>query len=646
MDNHSNISTYVSPLSGPGFVVFNVVLLVMVVLPVVILNGVILVALLLETSTAKVVRLALGSILVSCLIVALGLIMYHLSGIILNLAPADNPSNIPCTITVFLLDFGGAARSVFMATFAVTVYTVIKHSFVTQHKAMYVSLIIIAVLWALSFLGSAPHFSEVVTRSLYVDRLSCGPIPTSAASYIYLAFYVLVFGVVSFIVKIVFLAVSVCYVEHRTLSDNRENALTIIHFGFFLMLSNTLNIVAQTFPQLMVLLIVVPSAVTPEEYEVIAFEERIYVAYAVISLFLIPTPICMLIFFNRSRPKDASLTTAEQETGGVDEPVPPSDEQQLRHFVLPQIPVNVADSDNPNWPLSEFVDTDYMPAEATNNGMESYCMSSQPRGLAVIINNNIFTGITLEKREGTDLDAENLYRLFKGLGYDMRLFTDLTAAKMLSTLKQVSQLDHRNVDSLVVCILTHGMEGQLYGTDEELVPVDMVMKPFNGYNCPTLIGKPKLFLMQACRGGMFDYGVEAADSPYKRAREEGATMDQELSLEEMKWATEEMYHMQQKEFEATDGQVVVLPAEADFVVVFATVPGYVSWRNSAFGSWFIKAFVEVMTENVHKRHFLEILTLVNNKVALKFQSRDGNKQITDSNIRLRKFLYFNPPRKF
>ena len=343
---------------------------------------------------------------------------------------------------------------------------------------------------------------------------------------------------------------------------------------------------------------------------------------------------------------DTSITTAEQETGGVDEPVPPSGEQQQPpHFVLPQLTVSIADPGNPNWPLSEFVDTDYKPAEATDDGMEYYRMSSQPRGLAVIINNKIFTG-RMKKREGTDLDAENLFRMFKGLGYDVRLFTDLTAAKMLSTLKQASKLDHRHMDSLVVCILTHGVEGQLYGTDEELVPVDMVFKPFNGYNCPTLIGKPKLFLMQACRGGVFDYGVEATDSPYDRAREEGAEKDQEPSLEEMKMAAEEMYRMQQKEFEATDGQAVVLPAEADFAVVFATVPGYVSWRNSAFGSWFIKAFVEVMTENVHKRHFLEILTLVNNKVALKFQSRDGNKQITDSNIRLRKFLYFYPPRKF
>ena len=316
MDNLSNMSTmvpdrntstYVSPLSGPGFVVFNIVLLVVVVLPVVVLNGMILLALLLETSTARVVRLALGSILVSCLIVALGLAMYHISGIILNLAPVDNPSSIPCTITVFLIAFGSAARLVFMATFAVTVYTVIKHSFAVKRRAGYIALVIIALLWAVSFLGSSPILSEVVTRSFYVDSLSCGPVPTSVASYIYVAFYVFVFGVVSFIMTIVFLIVTVCYVKQRTDLGNRENALGIIKFGFFLMLSNALNIIAQILPQLLAALIVPPSAVSVEEYEVIAFEEGIYAAYALFALSLIPTPICMLIFFSRLRQKLTSL---------------------------------------------------------------------------------------------------------------------------------------------------------------------------------------------------------------------------------------------------------------------------------------------------------------------------------------------------
>ena len=60
-----------------------------------------------------------------------------------------------------------------------------------------------------------------------------------------------------------------------------------------------------------------------------------------------------------------------------------------------------------------------------------------------------------------------------------------------------------------------------------------------------------------------------------------------------------------------------------------------------------KAFVEVMAANVYKHHFLDILTFVNNKMALEFPLKGGSeyKQIADSSIRLRKFLYFNPPKK-
>ena len=61
MDNLSN-SFYVSPLSGPSFLAFNVAMLVAVVLPVITANTVILVALVLDSSTVKVVRLVLGSI--------------------------------------------------------------------------------------------------------------------------------------------------------------------------------------------------------------------------------------------------------------------------------------------------------------------------------------------------------------------------------------------------------------------------------------------------------------------------------------------------------------------------------------------------------------------------------------------------------
>ena len=208
---------------------------------------------------------------------------------------------------------------------------------------------------------------------------------------------------------------------------------------------------------------------------------------------------------------------------------------------------------------------------------------------------------------------------------NVKLFIDLTAAIMLSTLKQVANLDHRKMDSLVVCILTHGVEGKLYKTDDKLIPVDMVCKFFNGLSCPTLVGKPKLFLIQACRGEMFNYGVEATNSPFDRAKEKDAA-------EQM--AAEEMQCRQDWKLEATDGQAAVLPVEADFAVVFATPPGYVSWCNSAMESRFIRVLVEVVAVSVYKHHFQKILAFVNNKMALEFPLQDGSKckAIADSSI--------------
>ena len=85
-----------------------------------------------------------------------------------------------------------------------------------------------------------------------------------------------------------------------------------------------------------------------------------------------------------------------------------------------------------------------------------------------------------------------------------------------------------------------------------------------------------------------------------------------------------------------------LPTEADFILAYATVPGYVSWRNSEYGSWFIKAFVDTMMELSKKEHFLDILTEVNRRVAEEFQSRGRNKQIPAPVTMLTRKLYFRP----
>lgn len=69
---------------------------------------------------------------------------------------------------------------------------------------------------------------------------------------------------------------------------------------------------------------------------------------------------------------------------------------------------------------------------------------------------------------------------------------------------------------------------------------------------------------------------------------------------------------------------------------------YVSWRNSEYGSWFIKAFVDSMRVLAGREHFMDILTEVNRKVAFEFQSRGRNKQIPAPVTMLTRKLYFRP----
>jgi len=62
----------------------------------------------------------------------------------------------------------------------------------------------------------------------------------------------------------------------------------------------------------------------------------------------------------------------------------------------------------------------------------------------------------------------------------------------------------KNNDSkvFVLCILSHGDKGAVHGIDGNLVPIERLETLFDGEHCHELAGRPKLFLIQACQGGL------------------------------------------------------------------------------------------------------------------------------------------------
>ncbi|XP_007905079.2 caspase-3 [Callorhinchus milii] len=244
-----------------------------------------------------------------------------------------------------------------------------------------------------------------------------------------------------------------------------------------------------------------------------------------------------------------------------------------------------------------------------NDQCIKYKMDYQCIGYCIIFNNKHFDPQTgMNVRNGTDEDVGRLQKTFKSLGFNVQIHNDKSCSDMSKTLVDVSMKDHTEMASFVCVILSHGEEGLIYGTDGA-IKFNELIRVFKGNNCKTLLGKPKMFFVQACRGNEFDSGVEV-DS-----------VGEENSSQK-------------------------IPIEADFLYVYSTAPGYYSWRNTSKGSWFIESLCHVLNTYGKKLEIMQILTKVNHKVALEFESvsapeYSGMKQIPCIISMLTKEVYFN-----
>ncbi|XP_048407258.1 caspase-7 isoform X1 [Stegostoma tigrinum] len=244
-----------------------------------------------------------------------------------------------------------------------------------------------------------------------------------------------------------------------------------------------------------------------------------------------------------------------------------------------------------------------------------YNMNFKRVGKCIIINNKNFDDKTeMNVRNGTDIDAGNLMTCFSSLGFNVVVLNDQTCSQMEKILHTVSQENHSNNACFACILLSHGDEGMIYGTDGAM-PIKRLTSLFRGDMCKTLVGKPKLFFIQACRGSEFDQGIQT---------DSGSTGDVETDA-----------NPRHK-----------IPVEADFLYAYSTVPGYYSWRNPGKGSWFAQALCNAFTEYGKEFEIMQILTRVNYMVAMHFESWSEDprfsekKQIPCIVSMLTKELYF------
>ena len=172
--------------------------------------------------------------------------------------------------------------------------------------------------------------------------------------------------------------------------------------------------------------------------------------------------------------------------------------------------------------------------------------------------------------------------------------------------------DRKNISlcsCVVVIILSHGCNEEIEGSDNRMVALKDLTNYLSDANCRPLRGKPKVFIVQACRGS------DISDPAF---------VDIDLTSDTIGLVADSTY---------TGG---LSQDGADMLIAFATIPDYVAYRNPTLGSPFIQKFIEVVRERAKATHLVEILLQVNREV-----SSEGV-QMPSFTVQLRAHFYLRP----
>ena len=228
-------------------------------------------------------------------------------------------------------------------------------------------------------------------------------------------------------------------------------------------------------------------------------------------------------------------------------------------------------------------------------------MNGSRQGL-IIVNQNFIDPI--DPRKGAENDQNNLERIYKHLEVEYTVSNDLKENEMFDKIKDFSKNIKFPCSAVFVSISTHGQDnGGLMGAEGRFVNISEIIKCFE---IEELLGIPKIFIIQACKGNATEKRESDGDSSHT-----GSTI-----------------------------QTQYCTRKADVLIAYSTSEGCVSYRNGNNGSWFIEVLRDcILDPKYDERHFVEILTICTCIIVNKYKKNDLT-QTPSYCSTLRKFLKF------
>ena len=288
MNNSTEISEDVITRQGP-FGYYSLFITLFFLTPAFIFNILLLVAILAERTLPRTIRFILSNIIIASEVVIFGIAMILIHNVILSGWRHLSSSLFVCRLTYVTLASGAAARLMYMATFAITVYVLVRHGPAKLHFRL--SFLAGLTLWFFAIILNTALFSTDVLEITFHDGSICAPHGKNITTPLYTFTYIVVYGLSSFILSVIFSTLSVRHIRKNTISEDTQVLKGMIKFAIFLLIGNSMNFIGISIPILF-------ATFTPsgdEYYTMVnAFN---YVEGIVLMFSLIPTPIILLIFF-------------------------------------------------------------------------------------------------------------------------------------------------------------------------------------------------------------------------------------------------------------------------------------------------------------------------------------------------------------
>ena len=221
------------------------------------------------------------------------------------------------------------------------------------------------------------------------------------------------------------------------------------------------------------------------------------------------------------------------------------------------------------------------------------------RGVGVIFTIDRFSGCE-KKRSGSSKDKENLIAMFTEMKLIVHLYENRKSKQIMEILEDLATNKEKLNNThyvLFVAFSTHGDKNDtIYGSDKTGISLNTEIIPlFKAEKCPALKGKPKIFLIQACRGDREE-----------RALKKTPTVSDASVREE------------------------VISNESDILIAYSCPPECKAWRTENDGSWFINDLCRNYSHFGKTHHFQEILNLTNQSVSRRSITSDRGHNFTQT----------------